>query len=65
MNSRSNTRLCRMMSALLGAAAIVFLANASPVAAQTCTASNSKVANVVALINRSSGTGSEQSNRRG
>ncbi len=49
MNSSNPIRLCRMVVVTLGIAAMVFFANANPAAAQNCTPSNTKTANVVAL----------------
>src|ERR1044071_9167911 len=49
MNSSNPIRFRRMVFVTLGIAAMVFFANALPAAAQNCTPSNTKTANVVAL----------------
>src|SRR6185295_7594781 len=49
MNSSNPIRFRRMVVVTLGIAAMVFFANALPAAAQNCTPSNTKTANVVAL----------------
>jgi hypothetical protein len=49
MRTNNPIRLCRMAVVTLGLAALILFAGSGPAAAQTCTASNTKSANVVAL----------------